>query len=433
MLPIAGAFALFGVGLLQARLVMVAYLLAFAAAFYLLGRRLGGRAVGLVAVALLVSAPGPSVIEYGRQALGEVPGGFLLAAGLLAWFGAWTTPTLGRLALAGLVLGLATATKHVYLLALGPALLAAWGLNLVYYRMVPQRVFLVTGSVCAAVFAVWQVIVLGWLSPGGLAENWALLRRTSEGAAFVFNTETSRRSLVDLLGAQGYFGLLLPALLYTGWRARTRTIREQQWGVVWLIATANLGWYVLASNGWTRYAFVGLTLSAPMVARMVRDAARVIAAARRRGVAAAHGLAAVLPLWMAVVIGLPMAGTAARLVAPPAADAAAAAEWLTAHVPAGAIVETWEPELEVFTDHRYHYPPPALLIRAVAYISHGGEPPATFYAFREAGAPAFVVVGAFARWVGLYADADLAAEYEIAHRQGAYVVWKRRGPADKTE
>jgi 4-amino-4-deoxy-L-arabinose transferase-like glycosyltransferase len=55
MLPIAGVFAAFDVGLLQARLVMAAYLIAFVAAVYLLGKRLGGRVIGLVAGALLLS------------------------------------------------------------------------------------------------------------------------------------------------------------------------------------------------------------------------------------------------------------------------------------------------------------------------------------------------------------------------------------------
>lgn len=431
MLPIAASFKTLGVGLLQGRLVMATYLVALLFAIYLLGRRLGGRVLGLAAVALLLTSPGPSAVEYGRQVLGEVPGGFFLAIGLLLWFRAWDNPTVVHLVAAGLVLGLATATKHVYLLALAPALLASWVLNWFYYRTVPHRVFLVTGSVCAAVFGIWQLTVLAWLSPGTLAENWALLRQTSEGAAFVFDPGTSRQSVMQLVGLQGYFGMLLPALLYTAWQATRRERHQQMWGVVWLVAAANLGWFVVASTGWIRYAFIGLSISALLVARLWRDLLRGVAAMEARSLRhAATGLTFTLWLWLAAVVGIGGVNVLSRLVIVPPADAAATAAWLAEHVGEATIVETWEPELAVFSDQRYHYPPPVLLIHAVAHIWRNGPSPATKYAFRDGGAPPYVLVGGFARWVGLYADDDLRADYTPVHVQGAYTVWKHVDRAD---
>ncbi|MCG8352470.1 MAG: glycosyl transferase, partial [Chloroflexales bacterium] len=52
MLPIAAAFKFTGVGLLQGRLVIVAYLLLALGVFYLLARRLYGAWVALLALAL---------------------------------------------------------------------------------------------------------------------------------------------------------------------------------------------------------------------------------------------------------------------------------------------------------------------------------------------------------------------------------------------
>ena len=43
MLPIAGVFAVLGVGLWQARVVMAAFFVAFIAAYYLLGKHWAGR------------------------------------------------------------------------------------------------------------------------------------------------------------------------------------------------------------------------------------------------------------------------------------------------------------------------------------------------------------------------------------------------------
>ena len=92
----------------------------------------------------------------------------------------------------------------------------------------------------------------------------------------MFSPATSRQSLLELLGVNGYFGMLLPALAYTAWRARRKNLHDQMWGVVWLIAVANLGWYVLASLGWMRYAFVGLIVSSLLVARLWRDLMRAL-------------------------------------------------------------------------------------------------------------------------------------------------------------
>ena len=293
--------------------------------------------------------------------------------------------------------------------------------------------FLVPGAICAAIFGVWQFAVLAWLSPGSLAENWALLRQTSEGAAFVFSPATARHSLRELMGASGYFGMLLPALGYSAWRARRKTIHDQMWGVVWLIAVANLGWFVLASLGWMRYGFVGLILSALLVARLWRDLFRALRQAHAQSRPRAASLSVAVTAWLALVVVLPLAGTSTKLIRVPPADAPAVAGWLQANVPEATIIETWEPELGVLTDHRFHYPPPSLLIHAVAHVARGGPSPATRYAFREFGAPEYVVVGAFARWVGLYADSDLGTDYLPAHQQGPYVVWKRAARADNNQ
>ena len=147
MLPIAGAFWFFGIGLLQARLVMALYLLAALYAIYRLGHVLGGSRLAWVAVVLLATSRGASVLMWGRQVLGEVPGLFFLAAGLWLWFARWERAGWQRLVLVGLLLGLAIVTKYQYLLFLAPTLAFAWLANLVYYRTAPQRVFILPGLV----------------------------------------------------------------------------------------------------------------------------------------------------------------------------------------------------------------------------------------------------------------------------------------------
>lgn len=62
---------IFGVGVFQARLMMVVYMLVFAALAFLLARRLFGNRLALVSLALLATLP--PFYAFGKQIIGEVP------------------------------------------------------------------------------------------------------------------------------------------------------------------------------------------------------------------------------------------------------------------------------------------------------------------------------------------------------------------------
>ena len=106
MLPIAAMFKIFGIGLLQARLVTATYLVATIIAFYLLAKQFGSWKFATVATMFLVVNRSTSLVEYGRQVLGEVPGLFFLLLGLLLWFKSWTLSSTRRLVLVGICFGL---------------------------------------------------------------------------------------------------------------------------------------------------------------------------------------------------------------------------------------------------------------------------------------------------------------------------------------
>jgi hypothetical protein len=70
MLPIAGAYAVFGIGLLQARLVMVGFLFAALYTCYHLARGLGDDRFVRLTLALLITSPSLALLALGRQVLG---------------------------------------------------------------------------------------------------------------------------------------------------------------------------------------------------------------------------------------------------------------------------------------------------------------------------------------------------------------------------
>src|SRR6476659_1104249 len=69
MLPIAAVFKLFGIGLVQARSVIVVYLLVALWLFWRLASILDKKVVTGLALAFLVSLPSVALLETGRQVL----------------------------------------------------------------------------------------------------------------------------------------------------------------------------------------------------------------------------------------------------------------------------------------------------------------------------------------------------------------------------
>lgn len=443
MLPIAGVFQVAGVGLLPARLVMVAYLALTLVLMFLLARALLGVRAAWVVAALLLTSPAIDMVEFGRQVLGEVPGLAFMAAGFLLWFGRWRQFRIWELLLVGLLLGLSVVTKYQYLLVLGGALLLAWGMNLVWFKQ-PQRLFLVPGIVTGVVFGLWQLFTLVYLGPATIGENLASLREFTAGAAAVFSPTLMLRSLGELFSAKSFLWLLFPALLYSlYWLARPHGVitalapatpaedRRRQLAILYGLVIINLLWYVVASVSWLRYAFVGLAFASFFVAltfanltanfdliglwRAAQDRTQ-----RLRGVA---GLA--LLLLLAALIVAPGARLAVRIATAPPDDSAQMATLMDATVPHTALVETWEPQIGFLTDHRYHYPPQLLLNRTVRQMWLGEATVADLYDFTALN-PEYVLIGEFSRWVDVYPQARLAAAgYRQVASLGQYELYQR--------
>lgn len=433
MLPVAAAVWAGGMSLGVARAAMAVYLLAAALAAYLLARQLLGPRLAWVAAAILVVSRAVGFLEFGREALGEVPGLFFMLAGLWVWFAAWERASWGRLILAGSLLGLATVTKQQYLLVLAPTLLAAWGLNLVYHRSAPQRVFLVPGVLTALWFAAWQAYLMAFLGPGTFAENLAQYREFTAGAALVFSPALMVRGLQELLQPRVFLWALFPALVYGVRLVGRRDRAGHQWAILWVLVAWNLVWYVFASVSWLRYAFPALAVSSLFITRFFADLTGQLdwrglwvdwhaGTAGRLGGLARAGLLA----WLAALVVIPAAQNARDVFWPPVNQARALADYLNVNVPLDDVVETWEPEMGFLTDHRYHYPPQILLNTAVKYVWQSGPPPAAEYTFVQDEQPPYILVGAFGRWVDLYASALQSGEYELQAEFGAYQLYRRR-------
>ncbi len=434
MLPIAGAFRLFGIGLLQARLVMALYLLATVFLCYRLARQLGSARFAWVAIALLVSSRGTGLLLYGRQVLGEVPGLFFLFAGLTLWFSGWEKSRWWRLVAVGGLFGLAAITKYQYLLFIAPTLLVSWLANSSFYRTAPQRVFLIPGIVTASSFAVWQLFLIFYLGPTTAADNLVALTAQSGGAALALSPSLMASSLKNLIGISAFVGGLVPAVAYGALLGVSKRRDAQQWGILWMLAASNLGWYVTASIGWMRYAFLGLAISSLFVARFFDD----LTGGFRVGVVRQQTertprLAALVhskPLqfamlgWLFAIIVVPTAQNMVDVAFPVYNAPVAMAAFLDQSVPENALIETWEPEMGFLTDHNYHFPPAALLDVAVSQEFLRGTPVAEAYNFVADQRPEYVLLGRFSRAVRLYPETELLKDYALVAEIGDYQLYQ---------
>ncbi len=425
MLPIAGAFQLAGVGLLQARLVIVAYLALALVALFMLARRLYGFQVALLALLLALASRTlrfEGMVEYGRQVLGEVPGMAFLLGGLLAYAVGTTRPAQSRryALLAGLAFGLALVTKNQFMLIVPPTLVLLALLDWAYYRAGNWWLRLAPPIIALGCFGAWTLIMLTFFGPDGFAANLAKTRQAAGGAIFVFDFEATRRAVVYLV--QVYGGLLIPGLLYSLWRSRVRTPQALAALAPSLMATLWLIWFV-TSLGWARYAFPAVILGSMAVAGLAVDTLRALATRRHTlllGLATAY---------LALVILLPLALTA-QVVLTPHDAAQRMAAFMNQHVPQDVIVETWEPEMGVLTDHNYHYVPTELLDGAVRREWLGGAPVA--YAGLDA-KPAYVLQGPFGSYTQIYGAATLATDYTVIYSAEPYVLLQRIAPASQTQ
>ncbi|NWG35205.1 MAG: glycosyltransferase family 39 protein [Chloroflexi bacterium] len=430
MLPIAAAFKLFGIGLLQARLVMALYLLAAIYVFYRLVEHLAGRWVAWIALALLLSSRSVLFLEYGRQLLGEVPGFFFLLLALYLWFSKWNQNDWKRLSLIGLLFGLAMITKYQYLLFLAPTLILSWLLDIFYYKTSSHRNFLVPGIIAAGSFGIWQLLTLQYLGPSTAMENLALLRASAEGAAFNFNLAQLNANFGELTSRAVYLGALIPALFYGFFLSLPRTREAQKWSVIFLLVALNLVWYVVASIGWIRYAFLGLSLSSIFIARLFWDVAEGFRFDWSGGwfrslFEAKNAIRFALALWLILIILIPFGKTVTDIAAPPPPYAMQMAEYLNQNVPLDAVIETWDPEMGFLTDHNYHYPPNALLAVAVDQVYYGGEPVRERYDFVQTAKPDYLLAGEFSKWTEIYPLDELMGEYELLASFGDYDLYQR--------
>lgn len=428
LLPMALAFRILGFGILQARSIIVLYSILAVFSFYRLVRSMHNRWVAFLASLLLISTFDHEFLSFifmSRQVLAEVPALAFFWLGTLLWFRAWKSARWLALIWPGLFWGLAMLTKVQFALMLPAALIIFWLFDRISSRGLQIRHVLVPVLVSGLCVSIWygiQILTLGF------DDFWQQTMALGSAGRMHFLNFSPRRmasAVFQLLGSQLIlFGL--PGMLYivgSGLRKREESEHRQVFLVVFTIVW--LGWYAFLSIGWIRYAFVPAAMSTIFTARLLVD---LWGWANQRHRACLQRLAfdprrlAVGGMTVMLILSgmLPLVK---KIVQSPDSGLRGLAHYLNTNVPEDVVIESWEWEIDLLTNHHYHHPPYEVtnaFTESLWYGSPISHDRYDFLVFR----PAYLIEGPFAKWTGVYPQDFLRDKCTLVITIGEYDLYR---------
>lgn len=181
LLPVAVMFKLFGVGVIQFRIITLFYYLAFVVMLYVVAKRISSKSMALLPVAVFwVFSNMPDHLHARFNLLGEIPGAFFALLGfylLERALNARQNALLAYSALAGVALALAVETKTIFFFAI-PAVAGIYFYDVFIKKHAKGVVSLATLlAVMVLMFGSWIAYKERSLGPVVYAEHKAQTKR----------------------------------------------------------------------------------------------------------------------------------------------------------------------------------------------------------------------------------------------------------------
>lgn len=441
---VALSFRIFGIGLWQGRLVGVVALLASLALLWSLARHLYSRAVAWATIgALLLLSAHPQLhpVIIGRQVLAEMSMLMYLLAGYLACLAALR----GRswLLVAAIVgWGVAIITKSQVLpfwlvSLLLPLLIALIGRQ---WRMAGLLTLGLTGALGVSRGLRWLIALLlrdQTLPPAPLEGLYEVVALVLDWPTRLFAIQTTLTFALPTVLGLGFAALRLyrsHVAANSGLLHRPRIDADDAIRLALLsFAGSWLLWYALLSIGSPRYLFPATFVGGLFVAALLAELTQQFALGstlrlatetlrprkiNRRGLGALAALvliAAMLPL-----NGLALVRSYGLRIDTDARDVVA---FLHEATPPDALIETYDSELHVWLDRRFHYPPDQTHIDLIRRSMAGSSAPVRYDPL--AADPDYLVVGEFNRRWQLYDQVVASDAFRLMRQFGQYQVYQR--------
>lgn len=430
ILPVAAVYKLFGVSITGARLVIIVYAALTLLALYHVSRGLLDQRFALAVLVLAVVTRGNSMPLLWRNVMGEGPALFFVLGGLWLWLRPGRL-ALTILALVGISMGLACITKTQYAFFVLPTLLLSWFADMVWYKTRGWRHFIVPGVIAGMIFFGWTYYTYFLLGADArdISADFETISAARGNGYFLIDADLIGSNLNVITGADVYAGLLIPAVLLGILLSLRRTPEGQQWSIITLLTALSMAFYIF-SIGWLKVGFPSFFLGAILVGRLlyaltggfdmrpIKDALA--------GKWTLPALISVLVIGLSVrLIFIPLADMTLEVIQDGSADYKLAAQYIEDNIPENVLIETWEEELAIVTNHTYHFPSQIMEAAIVAEVFRGGPPASAQYDFRDHVDADYVIVGTYAKQVDFYSAASLQ-DYVLIASIGTYDIYERR-------
>jgi 4-amino-4-deoxy-L-arabinose transferase-like glycosyltransferase len=450
LLPVAASFYISGIGLWQGRIVVALYALITVGLFYLTGAKLFERRSAIFALVLLLASPAVGFLLNGRQVLGEVPALAFLLAGWLLWNKGVGEEKWWPYLAAGLMFGLAMITKSQYALMFAGTFTLLACLDWLYFHLHQLRYLGVMALVAYLLLFVWYGWQFVYYGADTFAENAAKLQELA-GTTTGFKLRDTIAAVRFITGSgSGHFYYFwgIAAFLYASFLASTRQKKSFTCLFFLIFATIWLAYFTFWIIPWSRYLMAPAAIMALFVGKLLADLMAALWREKtttwlefRQKFAQTYQLSTATLLYAGTLVAvitfclltLYQLQDAVQLnvfdkqgllptpfvAIPELEDPRFLATFLNATVEEDAVIETWERELMILTNHQYHAPDQSFLTLTHDSVYHGQVPDFSLGAdnFNEV-KPSYVVVGWYSRLNNIYDQRYLHEHGELIRQIG---------------
>ncbi len=441
ILPVSLSFRLFGVGLLQGRLIAALYSFLTLVIIYKLIVKIFNAPIAIFGILLLLGSTSAQFLYFGRQVLGEVPAlGFFLG-GWYFWLLGKETKKPMYFGVAGLLIGASMVTKSSYLLIAGAVLVIVTFLDLIYYKLGSFFSLFWVAGISIVIFAIWTIFQRQYYGAKVFGENLVLLGQLGKST-----TGFSIHGLVEqvkfLIGAKNdhfYFLWGIPVLIYS---VMLCLQRDERGFITCVMTSFSILWlmYYFYSVPWSAYLVAPAAVVALLTGKFLFDLISHFAAFYTNIILEVKtGKPATAALFIALCAGLlmfifyPLQNAVQFSVFENDDFPFRTANLLNTEVESHAVIETWERELGILTDRQYHYPDQSFLIKVHADKYRSAPQDYLLgYDYFKTVQPAYVVIGKFDREFPIYDLGFLENNSELIAQIGegptSYEVYKINYP-----
>lgn len=405
VLPLSAVFSIFGIGLLQARLLAAAFFLVTLLLFLRFTLRLYTPLAASISVLVLISVPVEGFVIYGRQVLGNVPALAYFFAGCLFFVTLCERKRIGYAFASGLFFGLALLTKGQYWL-----IIPVWGLviltDMVYYKQLGLKNGIALLGTIIFCLVLWQLIQFYLVGVENYGAHLDAIRSSSKVTVFAFKPVRFLHS-AWYLTRSGFPIFILPGLLIGAWESRKRDVSSLVKFFLVVFLTVWLFWFVVASIGWNRYAFeayaVGSVLSGYAILK-IKDAAPLL---RDRFPAIVRSIPSgrvVVAIFLAIVVLFGIIDLRIQIKSVAFYRDISAfqfADYLKSAVSPEDVIESWEWQIDALTPSlTYHHPTNVWVDRKTAEIHFDVPITDTYNLFEYK--PSYLIDGPFSKSTDMY-------------------------------